>query len=667
MAEVASAFVTLLPSAKGFGKATEAQISGEMTAAGKSSGGKMSGAMGAALTTGAKAVGVGAGGILGAALFKGFNRLSSIENAQAKLKGLGNSAKTVDSIMKNALASVKGTAFGLDEAATVAAGAVASGIKPGKQLETNLKLVADAATIGGTSMGEMGAIFNKVAASGKLQGDVIAQLGDRGIPILQLLGKELGKTPAEVSKLASQGKIDFQTFSDAMQSGLGGAALKSGDTTTGAFKNMGAAIGRVGASLLSGVFPKLKGGFGSITAALDGIEPKAKIAGAVIGTALAFAATTVGNAATAIGAVVSFIDSNQTTFKVLAGIITALLIPAFVMWGVQATIAAAKNVVAWVTSKAGAVSSIAFQVAGMTLIAAGWVMVGVQALLGAAKVAAAWLIALGPIGLAIAVIALVVVLIIKYWDQIKAATVAVWNAVKNAVSKAVSGVVNFVKSHWPLLLAIITGPIGLAVLFVVRNWAKIKGATVAAFNAVKSAISGAMNAVKSTVSNAVGNVLSIFRGLLGKIKGALSGAGSALKGIGKNIVQGLINGIKSMGGAISRALVALLPGPLKKFAGKLGIASPSKVFRDFGLNIGEGLVIGIDKTQGDVTAASSRLASSVSMPSGASFDTSANATGAGGAGASGVALTQNIYPQPKQSEPEIGRHAANALLWKMAS
>jgi hypothetical protein len=36
----------------------------------------------------------------------GFNRLVSIENAQAKLKGLGNDAAAVTTIMENALASV---------------------------------------------------------------------------------------------------------------------------------------------------------------------------------------------------------------------------------------------------------------------------------------------------------------------------------------------------------------------------------------------------------------------------------------------------------------------------------------------------------------------------------------------------------------------------------
>ena len=107
------------------------------------------------------------------------------------------SAGSVSTIMGNALASVKGTAFGLEEAASVAASSVAAGIRPGKELEKTLKLVADASTIAGRDMGSMGLIFNKVIAQGKVQGDELMQLSGAGIPALALLSKQMGKTATE--------------------------------------------------------------------------------------------------------------------------------------------------------------------------------------------------------------------------------------------------------------------------------------------------------------------------------------------------------------------------------------------------------------------------------------------------------------------------------------
>jgi tape measure domain-containing protein len=213
-------------------------------------------------------------GLVGTALYKGFNRLQSIEDATASLSGLGNSAKTVRSIMDNALASVRGTAFGMGEAATTAAGAVAAGVKPGKDLERTLKLVADAATIGKSSMGEMGSIFNKVATSGKVQGDVLNQLGDRGIPIVQLLAKEMGVTTAEVAEMSRKGTIDFNTFRNAMEAGMGGAALKSGDTTRGALANVGAAMSRLGATALQRFYPLFRRVFKQTTIVIDGLTER---------------------------------------------------------------------------------------------------------------------------------------------------------------------------------------------------------------------------------------------------------------------------------------------------------------------------------------------------------------------------------------------------------
>lgn len=258
----------------------------EADKAGKSIGARLSGTLTKTLKVGALAAGGAVVGTIGTALYKGFGRLQGIEQATAKLTGLGHSAKGVEKIMNNALASVRGTAFGLDEAATTAAGAVAAGVKPGKDLRQTLKLVADAATIAGTDMGSMGAIFNKVAASNKIQGDVIAQLNDAGIPIVQLLGKELGKTAEETLKLASQGKVNFDTFRKAMQKGLGGAAKESGKTVSGSFANMQAALGRLGASLLGGVFNKLPGVLQRSTERLDKLGPVATKVGAAVGTGL---------------------------------------------------------------------------------------------------------------------------------------------------------------------------------------------------------------------------------------------------------------------------------------------------------------------------------------------------------------------------------------------
>lgn len=235
------------------------------------------------IATGAVTVGIAG---IGTALTAGFSRLNAIDTASAKLRGLGNDAKSVDAIMANATASVKGTSFGLGEAATVAASAVAAGIKPGEQLETMLKGVANVAAATGGTMEETGSVFNKVAATGKAYTDNINQLSDRGLPIWQALADKLGVTTDEVREMASKGKIDFQTFSDAAASAAGTVATEMGTTVPGAFANLKASIGRIGANLLDGVFGKLGPLIQAATKALGPMEDMAKGLGSAIGDVL---------------------------------------------------------------------------------------------------------------------------------------------------------------------------------------------------------------------------------------------------------------------------------------------------------------------------------------------------------------------------------------------
>ncbi|AEK36227.1 signal transduction histidine kinase [Corynebacterium variabile DSM 44702] len=232
-----------------------------------------------AMTAGASAAATAVGGV-GLALTKGFQRLDSIDQANAKLTGLGHSAEAIEGIMDSAMASVKGTAFGFGEAAGLAGQMVASGIEPGEELTQVLTTVADTAAIGGRSLEDMGLIFGSVAARGKLQGDDLMQLMAGGIPVLQMLADETGKTAEEVSDMASSGEIDFATFESAMRNHLGGAAQAAGDTFSGSMDNAKAAAGRLGAAFLDPMFDAAPGIIGNITDKIDDLAPQAEAAGA---------------------------------------------------------------------------------------------------------------------------------------------------------------------------------------------------------------------------------------------------------------------------------------------------------------------------------------------------------------------------------------------------
>ena len=269
-------YIEVAPSGKDFGKKLEGDITQAADNAAKTGGtsilGKFGGAFGKIGKIGLGAIGTIAGGITALAAKGGFQRALAIENAQAKLKGLGHDSKSIAEIMNNALASVKGTAFGLGDAATVAATLSAAGIRSGDQMTNVLKTVADTAQISGRSLTDIGTIFSSVAARGKLQGDDMLQLMSSGVPVLQLLAKHLGKTSEEVSDMVSKGQIDFQTFADSMQEGLGGAALAAGDTFQGALANVKAALGRLGEGPGKIALESLRKAFNAAIPAIDALS-----------------------------------------------------------------------------------------------------------------------------------------------------------------------------------------------------------------------------------------------------------------------------------------------------------------------------------------------------------------------------------------------------------
>lgn len=132
-----------------------------------------------------------------------------------------------------------------------------------------------------------------------------------------------------------------------------------------------------------------------------------------------------------------------------------------------------------------------------------------------------------------------------------------------------------------------------------------------------------------------GNAVAFLSQLPGKVQAIAGNAINWLRQAGIDAVQGLINGITSMVGKLAN-LVGDLAGKVSGgFKAALKIFSPSRVFRGFGENIVQGLVVGIGQQTGSAVKAVRNLAAGVAdvpfglQASGASASASA-APGAGG-------------------------------------
>lgn len=151
-----------------------------------------------------------------------------------------------------------------------------------------------------------------------------------------------------------------------------------------------------------------------------------------------------------------------------------------------------------------------------------------------------------------------------------------------------------------------------------------------------------------------GSVVGWFQGIPGMIMGQFSGIGGWLYSAGRDLVNGLLRGVSSLAGTIGNFFIGLLPGWIVgPFKAALGIASPSKVFRGFGRNIGEGLLLGLDDEQ---AAIDDRLGSLAMAPDGVQGGQSAGAGGVGGSGATvdrSVHIHGNVGWSPEELEARM--------------
>ena len=126
----------------------------------------------------------------------------------------------------------------------------------------------------------------------------------------------------------------------------------------------------------------------------------------------------------------------------------------------------------------------------------------------------------------------------------------VWNTIKTTISTVLNGIKSVVTTVWNAIKSFISTIVNGIKSVVTTVWNGIKSVTSTVFNGIKSTITTIWNAIKSGVSTAIGGVKD-------KIVSGLEKAWDYIKSIpskalqwGKDMIQGLIDGISSMIGKV---------------------------------------------------------------------------------------------------------------------
>ena len=192
---------------------------------------------------------------------------------------------------------------------------------------------------------------------------------------------------------------------------------------------------------------------------------------------------------------------------------------------------------------------------------------------------------MNPIGLTITAIAAAAYLIYDNWGTIGPWFANLWNTVSGYFSRFCS----WVQGIW-------NGALG----WVSMAWDSVTGYFSNLWTNITAFFSSGIGNITATILN--WTPLGLFYQVLQPV---LSWFGidlpNTFSGFGKNIIDGLVNGIRNAWEGAKEIVSSLGEGIKGWFAEKLGIHSPSRVFKGYGVNVVEGLNIGV--AQNAATAA----------------------------------------------------------------
>jgi phage-related protein len=159
-----------------------------------------------------------------------------------------------------------------------------------------------------------------------------------------------------------------------------------------------------------------------------------------------------------------------------------------------------------------------------------------------------------------------------------------------------------ISNAWTVITTIITGAIntvegiiGGFIDLITGNWDQLGTDLGNTWNTIWNTIISAITGFGKTIWDAITGLVT---GIVGKFTSIDWG------GIGKAMMQGVVDGIKSMAGTLLNAALSVVTGPLDAVKGLLGIHSPSVVFAEqVGKPIVQGIVQGISQTAPQLTGA----------------------------------------------------------------
>lgn len=475
---------------------------------------------------------------------------------------------------------------------------------------------------------ELARQMSQVQQAGVAYTEDLNILQDRGVPIYAELAKQMGVNVAAVRKLASEGKITSDIYMaafDNIAKSVEGSADKQSQTFSGMISTLQDNIKILSGTLTEGLFGKLKGGLSTALSTLETFNDALKKGG----LGAAFQAILPPEV---LERIQSFVDGVKPLLNEVISFVMAQVGKLTAFWDSNGSqiMQAVSNVFNFIKS---------VMTSPVVLFVIQTIWGAIQNVIG------------GALDMIMGVVKIFSGLFTADWSQM-------WSGIKQLFSGAIdfisglmtlqffgglktiftnllksgtglmqsmwTSIVNFFKNFGSNVSATATEMV-MKVIGYFKNlftnatnvFGQLRTFGASIWNALKEAVIGAARNIWSGVTQHFSNMASDVRNLMHNVKAAIvniwNEAVAFLKGIdlskiGKNIIQGLINGITGMASAVVDKVKDIGNSIAKTFKKVLGIHSPSRVMEDLAKYVPLGAIKGIESMRSDVLAATDKLA-----------------------------------------------------------
>ncbi len=243
-------------------------------------------------------------------------------------------------------------------------------------------------------------------------------------------------------------------------------------------------------------------------------------------------------------------------------------------------------------------------------------------------------------------------------NAIKTVFTTVWNGIKTVVTTVVTAIQTFITTAWNAIKTTVTTVLNAIKAVITTVWNAIKTAVTTVVNAIKNVISTVWNGIKNTVSTVVNGIKNTVSTVFNNIKSSISGTMGNIVSVikngfnnaisfitslpskalqwGKDMIMGIVNGIKSCIGAVGDA-VSSVANKIKSFLHfSVPDEGPLTDYESWMPDFMKGLAKGIEDSKSMVAKAMDGVAADMVLnPSAAVQEISVSGDGAGGSAQGG--------------------------------